>query len=314
MIISSTNELIIGIALITFVITVLVLDMRLLQRNAHFPSFKEASLWTLLWIVLALAFNVGVWIWGSPKTAMEFLTGYIVEESLSIDNIFVFIVIFSYFKVPKEYEHKILFWGILGAIVFRFLFIGVGAALISRFEWILYLFGAFLIYTAIKLAVKKETEVHPENNPFLKFARKIFPVSRSLDGSKFFTRQNSKLYATPLFFVLLMIESTDIVFAFDSIPAIFGITKDVFIVFTSNIFAILGLRSLYFLIAGLMVKFRYLQTGLSFVLGFIGTKMLIADYIKIEIHHSLIIIFGILFIAFLASLIPEKRKNNEKQN
>lgn len=305
---SSTNELIIGAALITFVLTVLALDMKLLQKNAHFPTFKEAALWTLLWVMLAFVFNIGIWIFGTPKMAMEFLTGYIVEESLSIDNIFVFIVIFSYFKVPKEYEHKILFWGILGAIVFRLLFIGVGAALITKFEWILYFFGAFLIFTAIKLAIKKETEVHPENNPVLKIARKIFPVSHSLDGSKFFTRQKGKLYATPLFLVLLMIESTDIVFAFDSIPAIFGITKDVFIVFTSNIFAILGLRSLYFLIAGLMVKFRYLQAGLSFVLGFIGIKMLIVDYFKIETHYSLIIIFGILLIAFLTSLIPEKKK------
>jgi tellurite resistance protein TerC len=308
---SSTNELIIGAALITFVLTVLALDMKLLQKNAHFPTFKEAALWTLLWVMLAFVFNAGIGIFGTPKMAMEFLTGYIVEESLSIDNIFVFIVIFSYFKVPKEYEHKILFWGILGAIVFRLLFIGIGAALISRFEWILYFFGAFLVYTAIKLAVKKETEINPEHNPVLKVARKFFPVTNTLDGSKFFTRQNGKRFATPLFLVLIMIESTDIVFAFDSIPAIFGITKDVFIVFTSNIFAILGLRSLYFLIAGLMVKFRYLQTGLSFVLGFIGIKMLIVDYIKIETHYSLIIIFGILLIAFFASLIPEKKKETK---
>jgi tellurite resistance protein TerC len=305
------NELMVGIGLIAFVITVLIFDLRLLQKNAHFPSFKEAAFWTLFWILIAFGFNAGVYIWGSPKMGLEFLTGYIVEESLSVDNIFVFIVIFSYFKIPKEYEHKILFWGILGAIVFRLIFIGAGAALITKFEWILYIFGAFLIFTAIKLAVKKETEVHPEKNPVLKIARKIFPVSNTLDGSKFFTRQNGKKIATPLFLVLIMIESTDIVFAFDSIPAIFGITKDVFIVYTSNIFAILGLRSLYFLIAGLMVKFRYLQTGLSFVLGFIGIKMLIVDYFKIETHYSLIIIFGILLIAFLASLIPQKKKETK---
>ncbi len=305
------NELIIGILFTIFVIVMLILDMKVFHRKAHFPSFKEALLWSIFWIFLAFAFNAGVFYWGSNKMGLEFLTGYIVEKSLSVDNIFVFIVIFSYFGVPKEYQHKILFWGILGAIVFRVAFIAAGAMLIATFHWIMYVFGAFLIFTAIKLAVKSEAEIHPEKNITLKLARKIFPVTKELHGEKFFIKIDKKIYATPLFLVLMMIESTDIIFAIDSIPAIYGITHDVFIVYTSNIFAILGLRALYFLIAGLMIKLRYLQTGLSFVLGFIGIKMVIVDFYKIPVHYSLIIIFGILFIAFLASLIPEKNKSRE---
>lgn len=305
----TNNEIIIGLAFTVFVVLMLILDMKVFQRNAHFPSFKEALGWSVFWISLAFIFNVGVWHWGSPKMGLEFLTGYIVEKSLSVDNIFVFILIFKYFNTPKEYQHKILFWGILGAIVFRIAFIAAGAALIANFHWIMYVFGAFLVFTAIKLAVKQETEIHPEKNIVLKIARKIFPITKNNEGERFFIRQNGKLFATPLFLVLMMIESTDIIFAVDSIPAIFGITHDVFIVYTSNIFAILGLRALYFLIAGLMVKFRYLQTGLSFVLGFIGIKMLIIDFYKIPIHYSLLIIFGILTLALFASLIPDKKGN-----
>jgi tellurite resistance protein TerC len=307
----TSNELLIAVVFTVFVILMLVLDMKVFQRNAHFPSFKEAAGWSLFWIILALGFNAGVWHWGSPKMGLEFLTGYIVEKSLSIDNIFIFILIFQYFRTPKEYQHKILFWGILGAIIFRVAFIAAGAALIANFHWIMYIFGAFLMFTAIKLAVKQETEVHPEKNIVLRIARKILPVTQKDEGEKFFTVKNGKRFATPLFLVLLMIESTDILFAVDSIPAIFGITHDVFIVYTSNIFAILGLRALYFLIVGLLVKFRFLQIGLSFVLGFIGIKMLIVDFYKIPIHYSLAAIFGILLIAFLVSLIPEKKKETK---
>lgn len=300
------SELIVGIIFTIFIIGMLILDMRLFQRTAHFPSFREALFWSIFWILLALLFNVGIWIFQSNHKAIEFLTGYIVEKSLSVDNIFVFIVIFSYFGIPKEYQHKILFWGILGAIVFRMLFIAAGAALISTFHWIIYVFGAFLVLTAIKLAFKQDSQVHPEKNIVLKIAKKIFPVTQDITGEKFFVRINGKLFATPLFLVLLVIESTDIVFAVDSIPAIFGITHDVFIVYTSNIFAILGLRALYFLIAGLMIRLKYLQTGLAFVLGFIGVKMLIADIYKVPTIYSLFIIFIILATAFIASLPLKK--------
>ncbi len=303
----SFTELLVGIAFTIFVIGMLILDMRIFQRTAHFPSFKEALLWSIFWIFLALIFNVGIWLFLSHQKALEFLTGYIVEKSLSVDNIFVFIVIFTYFGIPKEYQHKILFWGILGAIIFRILFIAAGAALIATFHWIMYVFGAFLVFTAIRLAFKQDTQVHPEKNIILKIAKKIFPITQNVEGEKFFIRTNGKLLATPLFLVLLVIESTDIVFAVDSIPAIFGITHDVFIVYTSNIFAILGLRALYFLIAGLMIRLKYLQTGLAFVLGFIGVKMLIADIYKIPTSYSLIVIFIILGIAFIASL-PLKRE------
>lgn len=303
----SFTELLVGIAFTIFVIGMLILDMRIFQRTAHFPSFKEALLWSIFWIFLALIFNVGIWLFLSHQKALEFLTGYIVEKSLSVDNIFVFIVIFTYFGIPKEYQHKILFWGILGAIIFRILFIAAGAALIATFHWIMYVFGAFLVFTAIRLAFKQDTQVHPEKNIILKIAKKIFPITQNVEGEKFFIRTNGKLLATPLFLVLLVIESTDIVFAVDSIPAIFGITHDVFIVYTSNIFAILGLRALYFLIAGLMIRLKYLQTGLAFVLGFIGVKMLIADIYKIPTSYSLIVIFIILGTAFIASL-PLKRE------
>ncbi|RCK72038.1 MAG: Integral membrane protein TerC [Ignavibacteriae bacterium] len=301
------TELIAGIIFTIFVIGMLILDMRIFQRTAHFPSFKEALLWSIFWIVLALIFNAGIWVFQSHQKALEFLTGYIVEKSLSVDNIFVFIVIFSYFGVKKEYQHKILFWGILGAIIFRLLFIAAGAALIATFHWIMYVFGAFLVLTAIKLAIKQDEQVHPEKNIILKIAKKIFPITQNVEGERFFVRINGKLFATPLFLVLLVIESTDIVFAIDSIPAIFGITHDVFIIYTSNIFAILGLRALYFLIAGLMIRLKYLQTGLAFVLGFIGIKMLIADFYKIPTQYSLLVIFLILLTALIASLPLEKK-------
>jgi tellurite resistance protein TerC len=248
---------------------------------------------------------------GSSK-ALEFYTGYVVEEALSVDNVFVFIVIFSYFAVPKNAQHKVLFWGVLSAIILRALFIVAGAALISKFHWILYLLGIFLIFTAIKLAVQKETEVHPEHNPFIKLARKLFPVTKDYVGEKFFVRLNNKGYITPLFLVLLMIESTDIAFATDSIPAIFAITRDTFIIYTSNIFAILGLRSLYFVVAGFMKQFRFLKYGLSIVLGFIGIKMLIEPWYKIPILSSLCVIFSIITLSILISIIYQNKTDDLK--
>lgn len=285
----------------------LALDLGIIQRKSHFPSMKEALWWSVVWITLSMLFNLYIWLDHGPVKGLEFFTGYVVEKALSVDNIFVFIVIFSYFKVPPELQHKVLFWGVLGAIVFRAIFIVAGAALINEFHWILYVFGVFLVITAIKLAFQKETEIHPEKNPLIKLVRRFFPMLDKYEGNRFFIRKDGKLYATPLFLVLVMIESTDIAFATDSIPAIFAITRDTFIVYTSNIFAILGLRALYFVLVNFMKKFHYLQLGLSLVLGFIGVKMLLEMWhLTVPIYLSLIIIFGILTVAILASLVRMK--------
>jgi tellurite resistance protein TerC len=281
----------------------LALDLGIIQRKAHFPSMKEALGWTFVWVSLSILFGLFIWSERGSDKALEFYTGYVVEEALSVDNVFVFIVIFSFFAVPKHAQHKVLFWGILGAIIFRAIFIVAGAALISQFHWILYLLGIFLVFTAIKLAVQKETEIHPEHNPLIRFARKILPVTKDYEGEKFIVRHNGKRYMTPLFLVLLMIESTDIAFATDSIPAIFAITRDTFIIYTSNIFAILGLRSLYFVVVGFMKQFRYLKYGLSIVLGFIGIKMLIEPWYKMPIIASLVTIFGIITLSIVASIL-----------
>jgi tellurite resistance protein TerC len=289
-----------------FILGMLALDLGIAQRKAHFPTFKEALTWTAVWVTLAFLFSIFILYEHGKEKMFEFLAGYVVEEALSVDNVFVFIVIFSYFSVPKHTQHKVLFWGVIGAIVFRAIFIVAGAALIAKFHWILYLLGIFLIYTAFKLLVQKETEVHPEHNPLIKLARKFFPVTDGYEGDKFLIRKNGKRYATPLFLVLLMIESTDIAFATDSIPAVFAITRDTFIVFTSNIFAILGLRSLYFVVAGFVKQFRYLKYGLSVVLAFIGAKMLAEPFLHISIAVSLGTIFTILSIAILASIIHQR--------
>ncbi len=291
-----------------FIILMLVLDLGIIQRRAHFPSMKEAIGWSILWISLALLFDLFIWYeFGSVK-ALEFFTGYVVEQALSVDNVFVFIVILTYFAVPHEVQHKVLFWGVLSAIVFRAAFIVLGAALVAKFHWILYLLGGFLIVTAVKLSMQGESEVHPERNPFVKFARKIFPVTQGYEGSRFFIRKEGKFFITPLFLVLLMIETTDVAFATDSIPAIFAITRDTVIIYTSNIFAVLGLRSLYFVVAGFMKEFRYLKYGLSVVLGFIGAKMLIEPWLEIHIGLSLGIIFGIIIVSILISLLPHDNK------
>ncbi len=290
-----------------FIILMLILDLGIIQRRAHFPKMKEAILWSAVWVSLALAFDVFIWFEIGQTQALEFLTGYLVEQALSVDNVFVFIIIFSYFAVPQNVQHRVLFWGVLSAIIFRAIFIVLGAALVAKFHWILYLLGAFLVLTAIKLAMQKEMEVRPERNPFVKFARKFFPVTQSYEGGKFFIRRDGKLFMTPLFLVLLMIETTDIAFATDSIPAIFAITQDTVIIYTSNIFAVLGLRSLYFVVAGFMKEFRYLKYGLSIVLGFIGIKMLIEPWLEIPILVSLMIIFGIIIVSVVASIIADKK-------
>ncbi len=305
------NETVLLIFFNAFVLLMLVLDLGVFQRKAHFPYMKEALTWSIVWIILSLLFNLYIWSDLGGIKALEFLTGYIVEKALSVDNIFVFIVIFSYFAVPADYQHKVLFWGVLSAIVMRAIFIVAGAALIAKFHWILYLFGVFLIFTAVKLATQQETEVRPERNPFIRFCRKYFPITETYEGPRFFVRREGKFYLTPLFLVLAMIESTDLAFATDSIPAIFAITQDPFIIYTSNVFAILGLRALYFVLANFMKKFRYLKVGLSVVLGFIGVKMLIEPWIAIPIHYSVLIIFVILTVFVLASVKSDERRANE---
>lgn len=302
----------------------LALDLALLDRKAHTVKLKEALVWVAVWVGLALAFCVGVYVWhkdGATK-AMEFLTGYLLEESLSVDNIFVFIMIFSYFAVPAQYQHRVLYWGILGAIVMRGIFIFAGITLIEKFNWLIYVFGLFLIFTGIKMGIKKgETGVRPERNPVVRLFRRFFPVSNHFHEERFFCKEAGHRLATPLFVVLLVIETSDVMFALDSIPAVIGVTRDPFIVYTSNIFAILGLRSLYFAVAGIMGLFRYLRIGLSFILAFIGLKMVFTEGyqsfydhdFRFPIEIALGVVFGILLISVLASLaIPEKAKSDSQ--
>jgi tellurite resistance protein TerC len=306
---------------ILVVIALLAIDLGVFHRQAHAVSAKEAAIWTLVWISLALLFNGAIylfWDWMMPgsassnsEAALEFLTGYLIEYSLSVDNIFVFVLIFSYFAVPAAYQHRVLFWGILGAIVMRATLILVGAALIERFHWIVYVFGAFLIFTGMRLAFQKDEAIHPDDNPLIKLVRRIIPVATDYEGRHFFIRRAGALMATPLFLVLLLVESTDLVFALDSIPAIFAVTTDPFIVFTSNICAILGLRSLYFLLAGAMDKFHYLKLGLAAILSFVGLKMVLSDIYHIPITLSLFVIVALLGIAIGASLVRTRRQERQ---
>lgn len=298
------------IAFSAIVVIMLVIDLGVLNRKAHTITVKEAFWTSLLWIGVALAFNVSVFLWLGTQSGLEFFTGWLIEKALSVDNLFVFLVIFSYFRVDSKVQHTVLFWGIVGAIVLRGTLIGVGAALIHEFSWILYLFGAFLLYTAYKLATQKGEAVEPEKNSVLRFIRRFLPLSENYAGKKFFVRINGKTFLTPLMVVLLVVETTDLTFALDSIPAIFAITTDTFIVFTSNIFAVLGLRALYFLIAGMLGMFRYLKLGLSLVLAFIGIKMLIvAIGIKIPIAFSLAVVVSILATSIIGSLIASRRES-----
>lgn len=300
-----------------FVLCMLALDLGIFHRKAHVVSIREATIWSVVWITLALVFNLGLYLfWDqiSPtseytnrEASLAFLTGYLIEKSLSVDNIFVFVLIFTFFAVPAAYQHRVLFWGIIGALIMRGTLIAVGATLLKEFHWIIYIFGAFLIFTGIRMALHRTEEIHPERNPLIKFVRRIIPVTDNYEGDKFFIRRAGKLIATPLFLVLLLVESTDLVFAVDSIPAIFAVTDDPFIVYTSNVFAILGLRSLYFLLAGVVDKFYYLKLGLSVVLVFVGTKMAMVDLYKIPVGVSLGVIAGILGISVIASLWRAQR-------
>lgn len=289
-----------------FLITMLTIDLGVFNKKSHTIGYKEALLFSAVWITLALIFNFGVFRYMGNQKGMEFLTGYLLEYSLSVDNIFIFVLLFGFFNVPKRYHHKVLFWGIVGAIIMRAVLIGLGTALVSQFHWILYLFGIFLIITSIKMFFSKDDLIEPDKNPVVKLFRKYFPVKDSYVKDKFFVIENAKKFATPLFIVLIIIETTDLVFAFDSIPAILSITQDPFIVFTSNAFAILGLRSLYFALANLMDKFKYLKYGLALVLFFIGIKMLIADIFHITITISLIVVASLIFISVIISLISSK--------
>lgn len=290
-----------------FVLLMLSLDLGLFNRKAHEVSIKEAMIWTGVWVTLAMCFNGLIYYWQGELKALEFFTGYVIEKALSVDNIFVFVLIFSYFKTPAIHQHKILFWGIIGALIMRAAFIFAGVALLEKFHWTIYVFGAILIYTGYKMLTQKEIIIEPEKNPLIKLFRRVMPVTSDLHGGKFFVKQEGKRFATPLFLVLVLIETTDLIFAADSIPAILAITQDHFIVYTSNVFAILGLRSLYFALAGMMDKFRYLSKGLALILIFVGLKMLLVDFYKLPIQIALLVIVIILILSITASLMSNKR-------
>ncbi len=298
---------------VAFILGMLVLDLKVFQRDHHEIRIREALLWTLFWIVLSLLFNAGVYLFAGSEKALEFLTGYLIEKSLSVDNIFVFILIFGYFKIAAKYQHKILFWGILGALVMRAAFVFAGVALISRLHWVIYIFGAFLVYVGVRMAFEKDKEVHPEKNPVLLLFKRFVPMASEDGGDRFFRRENGRLLATSLFVVLIVIETTDILFAVDSIPAILSITHDPFIVFTSNVFAILGLRALYFAIAGVMKLFRYLHYGLSAILVFVGAKMLLADLFEIPVAAALGVVVGVLALSILASIAFPARNHAQDE-
>jgi tellurite resistance protein TerC len=288
-------------AFTAFVLAMLALDLGVFHRDAHAVGVREAAVWSAVWITLALAFNGWVAAAFGAQRGMEFLSGYLIEKALAVDNIFVFLVIFATFHVPAAYQHRVLFWGIIGALVMRAIFIFLGAALLARFHWIMYVFGAFLLLTGIKLLLQRDSEPHPERNPLFRLFTRLVPTAPHFDGARFLTRVDGRLVATPLLLVLVLIEITDLVFAVDSIPAIFAVTNDPFIVYTSNIFAILGLRSMFFLLAGVMDRFHYLKVGLAFVLIFVGAKMGLLEVVKIPIGISLAVIASILGASILAS-------------
>jgi tellurite resistance protein TerC len=291
-----------------FVLVMLALDLGVFHRKSHQVKFKEALIWSALWIALAFGFAVLVLFWLGRQPALEFVTGYVVEESLSVDNLFVFLVLFRYFKVEPEYQHKVLFWGIIGALITRGIFIIAGVQLINRFHWIIYVFGAFLIFKGITMLRAEDKDIEPEKNFFLRLLRRFIPVTETYEGGKFVVVRNAKRYATPLLIVLLVVEFTDVAFATDSIPAILAITKNAFIVYTSNVFAILGLRSLFFALAGLMDVFHHLHYGLSALLIFIGVKMLASEHYPIPIHIALAVVAGILIASIASSLLFPRRK------
>ena len=306
-----------------FVLALLALDLGVFHQKAHKVSIKEATIWSIVWITLSMLFNLGLYFfwnnlapasnYSNSEAALAFFTGYLLEKSLSVDNIFIFVVIFSFFAVPAVYQHRVLFWGILGALIMRGTLIVVGAALLKEFHWIIYVFGAFLIFTGIRMSWQHAENLQPDQNPVVKFFRRFMPVTENFEGDQFFVRRAGKLMATPLFLILLVVESTDLIFAVDSIPAIFAVTQDPFIVYTSNVFAILGLRALYFLLANVMNKFQYLKFGLSAVLIFIGVKMVIVDFYKIPVGVSLAVVASILTISVLASLWKAKKSETDPE-
>jgi tellurite resistance protein TerC len=292
----------IWVAFFSVIALFLALDLFVFHRHAHAVSMREAALWTAVWVTLGLAFGALVWFWRGGGAAGEYLAGYLIEKSLSIDNVFVFALLFTFFGVPAAYQHRVLFWGVIGAIVLRAAFIAGGAALLENFHFVIYVFGGLLIFTGAKMALKSHDEMDPEQNPVLRLARRFIPVTDEYHGQRFFIRDAGKLVATPLFAVLIAIETTDVVFAVDSIPAIFAVTRDPFLVLTSNVFAILGLRALYFLLAGMMHRFVYLKYGLAAILVFVGGKMLIADLYAVPIWASLAVIATVVAVAVIASL------------
>jgi tellurite resistance protein TerC len=293
-----------------FVLIALALDLGVFHRKAHKISIREAAFWSAVWIALALGFGYFVWHWHGAQRGLEFFTGYVIEKALSVDNLFVFLVIFRTFQVDERVQHRVLEWGILGALVMRGLMIAAGAVLISRFHWILPVFGVFLVYTGVHMIWKHGKQVHYERNPIFKFASSHLRVTKEYDGTNFFVRRGGQLFATPLLLVLLVIEISDVTFAVDSIPAIFGITRDPFIVYTSNVFAILGLRSLYFLLSDLLKYLRYLAYGLALVLIFIGVKMTVEPWFHISVHVSLAVVGGILLLATIISLLAGRGSDN----
>ncbi|MEZ4363802.1 MAG: TerC family protein [Kofleriaceae bacterium] len=295
------------VGFIVFVLAMLAIDLGVFHKQAHEVSIKEAGIWSAVWVALALVFNVGVYFWFGPDRALEFTTGYLIEKALAVDNIFVFVVIFTTFGIPAIYQHRVLFWGVLGALVMRAFFIVLGGAFLQRFHWAIYVFGAILAITGLKLLLQRNQELHPDRNPLVRAFQTVFPLTSELHGDKFLVRQYGRRFATPLLLALVAVEVTDLIFAVDSIPAIFAITKDPFIVFTSNIFAILGLRSLYFLLAGVITKFAYLKVGLAVVLIFVGAKMALMEVYKVPIAASLGIIAGILGASIVVSLLKAPR-------
>ena len=296
------SQVLLWVTFNVFVLAMLALDLGVIHRKAHVVKVKEALIWSCVWILLSLLFNAGIYFWRGPETALEFLTGYLIEKSLSIDNIFVFLLIFSYFGIPSLYQHKVLFYGILGALILRAIFIAAGVTLIETFHWIIYVFGGFLVVTGLRMGIQKHKEIHPEKNPVIRLFQRFMAITDQFENGKFFVKKGGHHVATPLFISVLVVETTDVIFAIDSIPAVLAVTSDPFIVYTSNVFAILGLRALYFAISGMMRRFQYLHYGLSAILVFVGGKMLLADIYKIPVVFALGMVASILLISVVASI------------
>lgn len=301
------------VALLAGISALLIIDLLLVHRTPHEISIKEAGIESAVWISIGLAFTLVIWFWQGAAASGEYLAGYLIEKSLSVDNVFVWAVIFSYFAIPRKYQFRVLFWGIFGALILRGIFIFTGVALLERFDWVLYVFGAFLLFTAWRIYRHDDTEVHPGDNPVLKLVQKVIPSTPEMDGQKLFTKKHGRLLATPLFAVLILVETTDVVFAVDSIPAILAVSREAFIVFSSNAFAILGLRALYFLLAGMQGRFRYLNTGLAVILAFVGVKMLISGVYHLPTWTSLVVIALVLGVTIWASLRAEREEETTSQ-